>query len=162
MKFTRQRKAISPIVATVLIIAVTMISAVSIGGFVFGMFGSDSNSAQVQITGISLVGATLAGGTNSASPTCSTGTAPNSIILTNTGTSPASATSISITYGGTVYTFAITGACTVTAAGLASGNPLTITMAATDRVAGAASGLTYTGTVTMDNGAILIFESTFI
>src|SRR5271163_2258331 len=109
MRFSRRRNAISPIIATVLIIAVTLISAVSIGGFVFGMFGSDSNSARVQITGISLVGTTLAGGSNSASPTCATGGAANSIILTNTGTAPAAATAISITFGGAVYTFPITG-----------------------------------------------------
>jgi len=162
MRPSRQRRAISPIIATVLIIAITLIAAVSIGGFVFGFFGSESNSARVQITGISLVGVTLAAGSNSASPTCSTGVAANSIILTNTGTVLASATSISITFGGSVYTFFITGACAVTAAGKASGNPLTITMGSTDLVAGATSGATYTGTVTMSNGAVLIFESTFI
>jgi len=156
------RKAISPIIATVLIIAVTLIAAVAIGGFVFGIFGSSSNSAQVQVTGIALVGATLAGGSNSATPTCATGASANSITLTNTGTAAASATSLSITYGGAVYTFAITGACTVTPAGKASGNPLTLAMAATDLVTGAASGASFTGTVTMSNGAILIFAGTFI
>jgi len=156
------RKAISPIIATVLIIAVTLIAAVAIGGFVFGIFGSSSNSGEVQVTGISLVGATLAAGSNTASPTCATGAAANSITLTNTGTAAASATSMSITYGGAVVTFAITGSCTVTPAGLASGNPLTITMAATDLVSGAVSGASYSGTVTMSNGAILIFAGTFI
>jgi flagellin-like protein len=163
MKFTGQRKAISPIIATVLIIAVTLIAAVAIGGFVFGIFGSSSNSAQVQVTGIALVGATLAAGSGAdGSPGCATGAAANSITLTNTGTAAAAATSMSITYGGAVYTFAITGACTVTPAGLASGNPMTITMAATDLVTGATSGASYTGTVTMSNGAILVFAGTFI
>jgi len=162
MMFSAHRKAISPIISTVLIISVTLVSAVSIGGFVFGIFGSSSNSARIQVTGISLVGATLAAGTNSATPTCATGTAANSIILTNTGTLPASATSMSITFGGSVYTFPITGACTVTAAGKASGNPLSITMAATDLVAGATSGATFTGTVTISSGAIVVFEGTFI
>jgi len=162
MNFSGQRKAISPIIATVLIISVTLVSAVSISGFVFGIFGSSSNSARVQVTGIALVGATLAGGSNTATPTCATGSAANSITLTNTGTAAAIATSLSITYGGAVYTFAITGACTVTAAGKASGNPLTITMAVTDLVTGATSGASYSGTVTMSNGAILIFAGTFI
>src|SRR5580658_2706081 len=162
MKFPGSRKAISPIISTVLIIAVTLIAAVSIGGFVFGIFGSESNSARVQITGITLLGANLGGGSNAASPTCSTTGAPNSIILTNTGTAPASATSVSITFGGLVYAFPITGACTVTPAGSASGNPIIITMAPTDLVTSATSGGTYTGTVTLNNGAILIFESTFI
>src|SRR5271154_4650843 len=50
-----QRKAISPIIATVLIIAVTLIAAVAIGGFVFGIFGSASSSAQVQVTSQNLL-----------------------------------------------------------------------------------------------------------
>jgi len=162
MTFSAHRKAISPIISTVLIISVTLVSAVAIGGFVFGIFGSSSNSARIQVTGISLVGATLAAGTNSATPTCATGTAANSIILTNTGTELASATSLSINYGGAVYTFPITGACAVTAAGTASDNPLTITMAATDLVTGATTGASFSGTVTMNNGAILIFAGTFI
>ena len=161
------RKAISPIIATVLIIAVTLIAAVAIGGFVFGIFGSSSNSAQVSVTAQNLVGATLAAGSNSATPTCATGSAANSITLTNTGTAAAAATSMSITYGGAVYTFAITGTCTVSPAGRSfvaagNGNPLTITMAGTDLVTNAASGQAYTGTVTMTNGAILIFAGTFI
>jgi flagellin-like protein len=162
MRFSGQRKAISPIIATVLIIAVTLIAAVAIGGFVFGIFGSSSNSAQIQVTGIALVGATLAAGSGTATPTCATGSTANSITLTNTGTAAASATAISITYGGAVATFSITGACIVTPAGKASGNPMTITMAAADLVTGAVSGASYTGTVTMSNGAILIFAGTFI
>jgi len=158
------RKAISPIIATVLIIAVTLIAAVAIGGFVFGIFGSSSNSGEIQVTGIALVGATLAAGTGgNLSPTCATGASPDSITLTNTGTAAASATSMSITYGGAVATFAITaGSCTVTPAGKASGNPMTITMVASDQVVGAISGASYSGTVTMSNGAILIFAGTFI
>jgi flagellin-like protein len=162
MKFPRLRRAISPIIATVLIIAVTLIAAVAIGGFVFGIFGSSSNSGQIQVTGIALVAVTLAGGSNTATPTCATGSAANSITLTNTGTAAASATAVSITYAGAVATFSITGSCIVTPAGLSSGNPLTVTMAATDLVAGATSGASFTGTVTMSNGAILIFAGTFI
>jgi len=161
------RKAISPIIATVLIIAVTLIAAVAIGGFVFGIFGSSSNSAQVQVTGIALVGATLAAGSNAATPTCNTAATANSITLTNTGTAAAIATSLSITYGGAVYTFTITGTCTVTPAGqgfvvAGKGNPLVVSMAVTDLVTGATSGASYSGTVTMSNGAILIFAGTFI
>ncbi|MDA4115031.1 MAG: hypothetical protein OK442_00580 [Thaumarchaeota archaeon] len=117
--------------------------------------------AQVAVTGTDLVGATLAGGSNSATPTCATGSAANSILLVNTGDAPASATSMSITYSGAVYNFPITGACTVTAAGVFGGNPLYITMAATDLVTGAVSGASFTGTVTMSNGVILVFAGTF-
>ena len=50
-----QRKAISPIIATVLIIAVTLIASVAIGGFVFGIFAQGQNSAQVAVTGTALL-----------------------------------------------------------------------------------------------------------
>ncbi len=66
-----ERKAISPIIATVLIIAVTLIAAVAIGGFVFGIFGSASNTAQVEVTAVTLGVAT---------------TDTQQLLLTNTGT----------------------------------------------------------------------------
>src|SRR5438309_8345115 len=48
------RRAISPIVATVLIVAVTLVASVAIAGFVFGVFGTSTNSAQVAVTAASL------------------------------------------------------------------------------------------------------------
>jgi flagellin-like protein len=157
MRFER-RKAISPIIATVLIIAVTLIAAVAIGGFVFGIFGSSSNSAQIAVTSQNLVGTTMAAGGGSVS--CATGSTANGITLTNTGTAAASATSVSITFGGAVYSFPIVGSCIVTAAGNSAGNPLSITVGGVT-VTGATSGQSYTGTVTMSNGAILIFAGAF-
>src|SRR5437879_2928688 len=44
----RKRKAISPVLATVILIAITLIAAIAIAGFVFGLFGSFTSSAQVQ------------------------------------------------------------------------------------------------------------------
>jgi len=160
------RKAISPIIATVLIIAVTLIAAVAIGGFVFGIFGSSSNSAQVAVTGQNLLSASLAGAAGGGSPTCATGSATNSITLSNTGTAAASATSVAITYAGVVTTFTITGTCNVTPAGqvggaAGNGNPLTVSFIAADHIgAGATVGQVYSGTVTMSNGAVLIFTGT--
>src|SRR5437899_12166740 len=51
---SRGRRAISPIVATVLIVAVTLVASVAIAGFVFGVFGTSTNSAQVAVTAASL------------------------------------------------------------------------------------------------------------
>src|SRR5689334_2143472 len=80
------RRAISPIIATVLIIAVTLIAAVAIGGFVFGIFGSSSSTAQVSVTSQNLVAASnlLAGTT--ATFACNVAGAANNLVLTNTGT----------------------------------------------------------------------------
>jgi archaeal type IV pilus assembly protein PilA len=43
----RSKKAISPVLATVILIAITLIAAVAIGGFVFGLFGTFTSTAQV-------------------------------------------------------------------------------------------------------------------
>ncbi len=163
-----KRKAISPIIATVLIIAVTLIAAVAIGGFVFGIFGSSSNSSEVQVTSIALTAALINAGSGTTS--CQTGSIANSLGLSNTGTSAASVTAATITYGGSVYTWNLVSlGCSVTPAGetgsLSVGNPLYLTLSGAASPAfpgGASSGASYTGTVTMSNGAILIFAGTFI
>ena len=162
MKFS-QRRAISPIIATVLIIAVTLIAAVAIGGFVFGIFGSSSNSGEIQVTGIALV-ASVESSSAGDTVSCQITSAANSLTLTNTGTAAASVTAVSITFGGVVYSYTVSG-CTVTPAGeagaAAAGNPLTLILTG-DQITSASSGASYTGTVTMSNGAILIFAGTFI
>ena len=45
----RKRKAISPVLATVILIAITLIAAIAVAGFVFGLFGSFTSSATVQV-----------------------------------------------------------------------------------------------------------------
>src|SRR5712692_9050845 len=44
-----KRKAISPVLATVILIAITLIAAIAIAGFVFGLFGSFTSSATVSV-----------------------------------------------------------------------------------------------------------------
>jgi len=55
---TKKRKAISPVLATVILIAITLIAAIAIAGFVFGLFGSFTSSAQVSASVTSCVKAT--------------------------------------------------------------------------------------------------------
>src|ERR1019366_2870651 len=89
-KYGQQRRAISPIIATVLIIAVTLIAAVAIGGFVFGIFGSASATANIAVTTVIAPAAGFkVGAGSSAALTC--GTAPivtpgAYLVLSNTGT----------------------------------------------------------------------------
>jgi flagellin-like protein len=160
------RRAISPIIATVLIIAVTLIAAVAIGGFVFGIFGSSTNSAQVAVTGQNLVAADLLSTNTAASPTCSVAGGADDITLTNTGTAAVSVTGVTITWGGSVNSFSVSGTCIVSAAGNAgattNGNPMSVLFGATNKLSqSAVTGQTYTGTVTMGNGAVLVFQGTF-
>ena len=162
-----QRKAISPIIATVLIIAVTLIAAVAIGGFVFGIFGSSSSTAQVQVTSQNLLAAdNLLAGTTSTFA-CNVAGAANNIVLTNTGTAATTVTGVTITWAGSVNSMTPSTACTVAAAGntglTTNGNPISLNILATNKLAtaNAVTGQTYTGTVTMGNGAVLLFTGTF-
>ncbi|TLX93717.1 MAG: type IV pilin [Thaumarchaeota archaeon] len=47
----RGKRAISPFVATVLIVAVTLVGSVAVAGFVFGVFGTSTNSPEVAVMG---------------------------------------------------------------------------------------------------------------
>ena len=46
----KNRKAISPVLATVILIAITLIAAIAIAGFVFGLFGTFTSGANLQVT----------------------------------------------------------------------------------------------------------------
>lgn len=47
MKFSR-RKAISPVLATVILIAITLVAGVAIAGFAFGLFGTLGTTANIK------------------------------------------------------------------------------------------------------------------
>lgn len=48
----KKRKAISPVLATVILIAITLIAAIAVAGFVFGLFGSFTSTPQLQATNV--------------------------------------------------------------------------------------------------------------
>jgi len=160
------RKGISPIIATVLIIAVTLIAAVAIGGFVFGIFGSSSSSAQVSVTAQNLIATdNLAAGTTTTFA-CNVAGAANDLTLTNTGTAATTVTGVTVTWAGAVNSFTPSTACTVAAAGNAgattNGNPISLNFPTTNKLSSnAVTGQSYTGTVTLGNGAVLLFSGTW-
>ncbi len=163
---SRGRRAISPIVATVLIVAVTLVASVAIAGFVFGIFSTQSNTAQVSVTAQALLASGFLTGGTAINAVCNVASGTNQMTLSNTGTAAATATSVSITWAGTTTSFAVTAPCTVTAAGLVgsttAGNPIFVIFGATNKLTpSAVSGGTYTGTVTLSNGAVLLFTGTF-
>ncbi len=150
----QQRKAISPIVATVLIIAATLIAAAAILGYVFGIFGSASNTANV-----SIVGATIPSGVTVTASTftvaCATATGAGTISWSNTGSAGATASTVFLTYGGNTYNGAVPAACAPLAAS-SSGN-IYITVVPVAPVKGNA----FNGYVTLSNGAQASFTGTF-
>jgi len=161
--FSKQRRAISPIIATVLIIAVTLIAAVAIGGFVFGIFGSSSNVAQIGVTGTAMLAADFKTGGSTSTFTCAT-TAPATayITLTNTGTAAATVVSVTITWAGSNNAFSGPSTCSVGGAGSATATSyIVFPTTSTVLTSNAAAGQTYNGVATLSNGATVLFTGTW-
>jgi flagellin-like protein len=163
-----QKKAISPIIATVLIIAVTLIAAVAIGGFVFGIFGSASATANIQVTTVIAPAGGFGTTTGASALTCpivasglTTGHAY--IALTNTGTAAATVTGVTLTWAGQGNSFTppATPPCTVGAAGSTSATTYILFPALATLLTGAVTGQTFSGTVSLSNGATVLFTGTF-
>ncbi len=141
-----KRKGISPVLATVILIAMTIVSAISVSGFVFGLYGSFTSNALVQAQFTSCDGA----GTTCTLTLYNSGTS-NANIYTGSGCA-------TVTYSGTTV---LASAC--------SGEPgptipagasltVTITVPSTFNVA---SGSQVTGSIHLSNSAIVLFSGTF-
>ena len=136
----RKQQAISPVLATVILIAITLIAAVAIAGFVFGLFGSFTKTAQV-----SLGAATC---TDLTKPVCT-------LSWTNNGNANTQAlASCSITWDGATEPGAITGAPVA----LASGSSGTLVCTATTAGAALAAGQLVSGYVSLGNGGSALFS----
>jgi len=145
----RRRKAISPVLATVILIAITLIAAIAIAGFVFGLFGSFTSTARVSETGTALVHGTLAAG-----PT-------GSITVMNTGTLNTNANSMTLTWGGATCSPAM--AVTTVNAG---GALVTLTIAGVGScgvapMTASNAGEAFTGSIALSNGGQIPFSGVF-
>ena len=150
----KNRKAISPVLATVILIAITLIAAVAIAGFVFGLFGSFTSNAQVQASAVN-VSSSLAH-TGLTVGTCVATGSTNYILAQNTGTSAATVNSVTFSFGGKTENVAAAAGCTVAAGGSTQVPILTVDLGATP-----ASGEQFTGSLSMSNGASVPFSGTF-
>lgn len=130
-----KKKAISPILATVILIAITLVAAVAIAGFVFGLFGTLSGGANIQVTGT----------------VCSLGVGSCILTMTNTGSAPATANTCAI------YGTAGTPPGTAVVAG-SSGTAVSCVVVTTTFTVGEA----VSGTVTMSNGITIPFSGVWI
>ncbi len=83
---SRRKKAISPIIATVFLIAITLMVSIAFSGWFFGLLGSYTSTAQVSVSAVSCTG----GGTKTI--TCT-------LTARNMGSGSTSVSSISATYG---------------------------------------------------------------
>ncbi len=141
-----RRKAVSPVLATVVLVAMTLISAISIGGFVFGLFGGFTTTAQVQ------------------AQVTSCGKSGNTCTLTlyNSGSGNAAiftgASCATLKYSGqTVLATSCTGGSGSTVVG---GSSLTVTLTFASTF-NAVSGTQLSGWISINNGAQALFSGTF-
>jgi flagellin-like protein len=147
----RKRKAISPVLATVILIAITLIAAIAIAGFVFGLFGSFTSSAQVQ-----------------ASVTTCTYAVPTyescTLQVLNSGSANTATAGCSLTLGGVTYTGTtgavanhVQAAITATAGGSTT---IFCNLAAATPAVAPPLGSRITGSLQMTNGASVPFSGT--
>ena len=154
------KKAITPVIATIILIAVTLVLALVVGAYTFGLFGSNVKTVQLTSGILNAGAATVASGTAA----CSAQT-PVAASFQLTFNNPGAATSISsltISAGGTtITTFFYSAAAACTAAGatpytstdfpVANGAGVTVTVyvAGTN---GLNSGTTYSYVISFANG----------
>ena len=136
----RSRRAISPVLATILLIAITLIAAVAVGGFVFGLFGTFTSTAQV----------------SAGTVTCAGTPEVCNLILQNVGSGNTAITGICyLNFAGGPYL----GTAAVVSGSLKAGSSATVTCTGPPSEH-AAAGSQVTGYVTLGNGAEVLFAGT--
>jgi flagellin-like protein len=158
---TPARRAISPIVATVVIIAGTLIASVAISGFVYGFSASEENTALAQVIGITVPTSVNLGTTIVDCSTNSEGSFAGYVQLYNSGVVGTHVDSLVITFAGvtlTVVPSALPGMpCTVPPE-----SSLFLLVIALPVTASIPVGIPYTGYVSTSNGAEVLFVGSFI
>jgi len=140
MEFRRSKRAISPVLATVILIAITLIVAVAIGGFVFGLFGTFTSTAQV----------------SAGTVTCSGTPEVCALVLQNTGTANTVITGVcNLNFAGGSYV----GTAALVSGSLKAGSSATVTCTG-PAAQHATAGTQITGYVALGNGAEVLFAGT--
>jgi hypothetical protein len=155
------RRGVDTIVATVLVVAVTLAASLAVSGFVFGVTGHAQNSAQIGVTGSALLATDFTSASATTTFTCASSSPGSYVAITNTGTVGSSVTTVSITWAGTNTAYVLSGACDIGATGSATASTYINFPPTTLITPSAIPGQTYTGTVTISNGARLIFTGTW-
>jgi len=137
----KKRKAISPVLATVILIAITLIAAIAVAGFVFGLFGTFTSSATVQAGAVA----------------CVQSTGICTLLLQNSGTSSASIQACSFSgAGGGAGAMTPAAGTLVPAGGKLAGVTCTIPLGMV-----VTAGEAVSGSVTLSNGGSALFAGTW-
>jgi len=170
IKNVKHRRAISPVLATVILIAITLIAAIAIAGFVFGLFGTFTSGQNMQLSTQACYASGSSGGhtlssNNTAFFTLSPYPGGCVLAITNTGGASGSITTCSI-YGaaGTVGKITAAHGATFTAgtvtvpAGTTTAKPVYVgcEAGATTTVV---TGAGVTGSLTVASGSPLAYSA---
>ena len=140
MEFRRSKRAISPVLATVILIAITLIVAVAVGGFVFGLFGTFTSTAQV----------------SAGTVTCSGTPEVCTLVLQNTGTANTVITGVcNLNFNGGSYV----GTAALVSGSLKAGSSASVTCTG-PASQHATAGTQITGYLALGNGAEVLFAGT--
>lgn len=135
------RSGISPVLASVILIAITLIAATAVSGFVFGLLGTFASSAVVS---------------SSAGSDCSGTPESCTLHLSNTGTANTAITGVcQMTFGGSTYL----GTASLVSGNLNAGSTAQITCVSNTVGSHAAAGSQISGSVTIGNGAQVLFSA---
>jgi len=155
------RLGIAPIIATVLIIVSTIILSAAVTSSIFGLSSSAANTAQVQVTGITVPTEVLLGVSVVVCSPSIGNTFGHSfggyVALSNTGTVSTRANSLIFSFAGTTVDVIPTGSCNV-----APDSTLYLQVIALPVTLIATSGDPYAGYVSMANGAEVLFVGSFV
>ncbi|HXW37001.1 MAG TPA: hypothetical protein VEJ36_03750 [Nitrososphaerales archaeon] len=148
-----RRRAVETIVVEMLLVIITLISAVALAGFVFGFMGSTVHPAEVQQIGM-VISRNIGIGPLDAA--CSSADSGSFILVTNRGVESAVLTSLTITYSGSTSTLALGGsACEVPPNGELYVNLLSI------GTAHFSSGQPLEGSLGLSNGGLVPLAGSF-
>lgn len=157
MRTSRPRKAIAPILATVIIIASTIVITVAMGGFIFGTLGNSANAALVDAQNVEMPADIDTGFTFLL---C----APNQgnffggyVALYNSGTVATRVDALTFTYAGSTQTMVPQGSCVIPPE-----TSLYVLVVALPLVFQPIIGNPYSGYVSAANGAEILFDGSFV
>jgi flagellin-like protein len=136
----RKGAAISPVLATIMLIAITLIASMAVAGFIFGLFGTFTSTALVSA------------GTVTCSGTPEVCTVP----LQNTGSGNVAITGVcNLEFSGGSYV----GTAALVSGNLQAGGSATVTCTSPGSYH-AAAGVQIAGSVNLGNGAYILFAGT--
>jgi flagellin-like protein len=162
---TQRREGITPVIATVILIAVTLIAAVAVTGFTFGLFGSFTSSPLVTVIGSSLSAGTLTGAAGtSLTASCATSAGAGSYVqLGNTGTASIAVTGGTIVYGTSTIPLSLTTSCSgASPVTVAPGASFYLQLTVATKMPTAAAGQQFILNVVLANGVTIPASGTFV